>query len=470
MRLFFLSWLLAGVLAQPAALADQGAALLPDQRADVPADLDRYTIVAQLDLAANTLTGTQELAFVNQIRDGLDHIYLALYPNLPDIGGRTEVTAVQVDGRDAALIYEQRRYALRVALPAPLALGATADVTMRFTTRVPVDAARRAYGAFNREPMQINLATAYPILAPLRDGTWLSTAPSPKGDFVTSATALYDVTLDAPADWALATTGTQVETRSADGRQITRFVSGPQREFAIVASRHQSASVEVGGTRITSYFRAEHAAGGQLALQVAADALRVFNTQFGQYPFTELDVVEIGARKFYGVEYPGLIMIDAGLYTGKNGELTRTVAHEVGHQWWYGLVGNDTQREPWLDEGPTTYMQVVYFEGIGQPEAAARELAQFRADYRRIQGTAADRPLRRSVLGLGRSYYTVAYAKGALFLQAVREQVGDAAFYEGLRSYYRANRFGTGTTDELLTSFAQSCGCSIAKLAANWVG
>ena len=53
---------------------------------------------------------------------------------------------------------------------------------------------------------------------------------------------------------------------------------------------------------------------------------------YGRYPLAELDVIEVAARTFLGVEYPGLVMIEQGLYEDGNG-LAITVAHEVAHQW-----------------------------------------------------------------------------------------------------------------------------------------
>src|SRR5262249_19830376 len=151
----------------------------------------------------------------------------------------------------------------------------------------------------------------------------------------------YDVTLAAPADWSLATTGVVINRQLDGGRQTIRIVSGPQRDFMISATQLQVTSVDVEGTRINSYSRPEHAQGGAIALQAAADALRAFNKRYGRYPLAELDVVEVAARTFLGVEYPGLIMIEQGLYGGDG--LDITVAHEVSHQWWYSQVGNDVQ-------------------------------------------------------------------------------------------------------------------------------
>ncbi len=102
---------------------------------------------------------------------------------------------------------------------------------------------------------------------------------------------------------------------------------------------------------------------GVAAVEVAAGALEVYNQQFGAYPYKELDVVEGPMRNALGVEYPGIVMIGASLYNApEKPEFEVTVAHEVAHQWWYNVVGNNVFDEPWLDEALTTYSSSLFYE------------------------------------------------------------------------------------------------------------
>jgi len=286
---------------------------------------------------------------------------------------------------------------------------------------------------------------------------------------VTSDTALYDVTLTIPATWTAVTTGVAIERSASGSAQTIRFVSGPQRDFTIVLTRFPSISTDVDGTRITSYYRPEHAEGGRMALDAAARALRAFNRRFGPYPLAELDIVSIDARKFLGVEYPGLIMIDRGLYTGEREGLEIIVAHEVAHQWWYSLVGNDVQAEAWLDEGLTSFSQVVYQEETHGAIAAERELDGFRAIYQRAQQAGRDAPLKRPVSALRGNYTAIAYAKGALFFQALRQRIGEAAFDRFLRDYYATFRYRVASSEDVRLIAGQACNCTIDDLYYDWV-
>ncbi|HEX9372077.1 MAG TPA: hypothetical protein VF897_13770, partial [Roseiflexaceae bacterium] len=265
---------------------DQAAALLPGFAGDLgrAGEWNRYTISAAIDPAARTIAGGLRLEYTNRDSVALDRLYFHLYPNLPDFGGRLAAANLAVDGTPVELVYEAGRFLLRVNLPHPLAPGASATVTMDFSTAAPENASRNRYGAFNKESGVLSLASSYPTVAIVRRGDWDLGRPDPQGDFVNSETALYDVTLTAPPDWPLATTGVAVASQPGDGgRQTQRFVSGPQRDFMIVATQLARESAMVDGTRINSYYRPEQASRGQAALQAAAGALRAFNKRFGAY-------------------------------------------------------------------------------------------------------------------------------------------------------------------------------------------
>jgi aminopeptidase N len=83
-------------------------------------------------------------------------------------------------------------------------------------------------------------------------------------------------------------------------------------------------------------------------LTAAQQSVATFSASFGTYPYPELDVVLGAFPDFGGMEYPTIIFSEVDKWT---------VAHEVAHQWWYGLVGNDQYAEPWLDESLATWSE-----------------------------------------------------------------------------------------------------------------
>lgn len=448
----------------------QAAALRPEFVGDLArqGEWNRYTISAEADPAAHTLRGQLRLEYTNRDSAALDRLYFHLYPNLPDFGGRLDIQRVAVDGAPGEIVYETRRYLLRVDLPQPLAPSATTAVTLDWATTTPRNAGARLYGAFNSENGLLTLASAYPIVAIVRGGQWDIGWPDPKGDFVNSETALYDVTLRAPTDWSVVSTGVVTVRRDDAGTQRLHIVSGPQRDFTLALAQFQLASADVEGTRINSYFRAANAAGGQAALEAASNALRVFNKRYGPYPLRELDVVEIPANTFLGVEYPGMVMIADSLYDSGNG-IELTVAHEVGHQWWFSQVGNDVQTASWLDEALASYSQIVYQEEMRGPAAAEQELNGFRERYQRTLALGRDAPAQQPNSAFTNNYVLLVYGKAVLFFQAMRQQIGDVAFDRFLHNYYAANRYRYVTGADLVRAANQACSCDVQPLYDDWI-
>lgn len=195
------------------------------------------------------------------------------------------------------------------------------------------------------------------------------------------------------------------------------------------------------------------------------------------------------------MEYAGLITISSGLFNpmdfsdmeifkslkGLSEEAQKvdlmkdvlefTVAHEVAHQWWHGLVGSDAKRHPFIDESLTNYSTILYFEEMyGKTEAKKQEYMQLELVYQiyRISGgkdmavdQAADQ------FSDSMQYGSIVYAKGPLFYRALRKKMGDQAFFKMLRSYYENNRFGFSTPDTLTTAIRSGADDSSSKITSS---
>jgi hypothetical protein len=457
----------------PLNLADQGAALLPDFAGDLgSADRwDRYSISVSLDPKGLRASGSMRLDVTNRTGAPLAELYFHLYPNHSDFGGGLRVDDVRVDGQPVDASVSAGNVVLKVPLVQPLAPGASTSVTMGFVARSQRNASASAYGAFNQEAGVWALATFYPVLVPFKDGGWLLGPISSRGDIAVTDTALYEVRVDAPDGWDLATTGARVSVEPGEaGRRTERFVSGPQRDFLLTALQGLEQAIgSVGGTRIVVHYQAGNAAAGARALETAEQSLRIYNDRFGRYPLAELDIVQAALTNFLGVEYPGIVLIEQRLYRGGGGLVT-TVAHEVAHQWWYSQVGSDSQARPWIDEGLASYAQIVYREGIGDGPGAEAELQDFRDTLLRARAAGRDGVSARPSAAFQGNYLALVYAKPALFLQALRQQLGDDTFFRGLQGYYAAMRYGDDASGvNLVAGFQDACGCQIQDLFDAWI-
>jgi hypothetical protein len=466
-------------------VAAQATALLPAHHTDLEraSEWHQYAIVATLNPSTATISGTARVLARNHTSTPLHQLYFHLYPNHPDFGsGSLWVDDhVLVDEQPVAVHTEQDDTLLRLDLPGPLVPGESATVEMAFRAHTPQNSSRRAYGAFNQQDGVWALASFYPVLAYVTDAGWDRRAISSRGDLAVTATALYDVRLDVPAGWHLVTTGVRVGDGSNGasdgpgssehtGYRRERFVSGPQRDFFVAAVQGlEQSSTVVDGTRVTTWYQPGNHTSGQESLQVAAQALQIFNTAYGAYPYTELDVVQAALTTFLGVEYPGVVLMEQGLYVGNATNLETILAHEVSHQWWYNVVGNDVQSEAWLDEGLASFSQIIYYEAQGDQAQAASEVQHFRRQYQRAVNNNLDGPLNRPSGEFRGSYFSLVYAKSALFFVALRDALGDEIFSQFLQDYYRTYRYQQATGSDLIASVEETCGCNVHDLYTTWV-
>jgi aminopeptidase N len=135
-----------------------------------------------------------------------------------------------------------------------------------------------------------------------------------------------------------------------------------------------------------------------------------------------------------GMEFDGLYFLSRGFYNlydgSPKGYLTMIAVHETAHQWWYTLVANDQAMEPWLDESLCTYSELLFFENT-YPDLIDWWW-NYRVNFYNPQGW-INQPVY-EYHGFV-PYRDAVYLRGALFVQALRNQVGDETFFSFLSTY-----------------------------------
>lgn len=438
---------------------------------DVP-DATRYFIrVTLVPGETPTLTGVERVRYTNTETVPLDALYFRLYPNLPGYGGRMTVERVMLNGALVETALEAKDSVLRVPLDPPLVSGDVVDLTLWFRDTLPTDTSA-GYGLFAFADGVYALAGFYPTIPVYDDEGWNVEVAPPYGDATYTDVAFYQVHLTVPADLTVVASGSTLQTLdNDDGTRTWVAVGGPMRDFYVAMSADYGViSEEVDGTLVNSYYRSAQAEGGQRALQYAANALRLFSEEFGPYPYTELDVVATPTNAG-GIEYPGAVVVAQGLYDQPGGFFELATAHEVAHQWWYGLVGNDQLDEPWLDESLTNYSAYLYYEGTaGQAQADVIKQRVFEAPYHAAQEAGQDRAVAGPVASFSEGNYgAIVYGKGPLFFDAVRAKLGDDTFFASLRAYLKAHRYGIAYPDDLIAAFDDTSGQKIDGLYDFWI-
>jgi aminopeptidase N len=186
-------------------------------------------------------------------------------------------------------------------------------------------------------------------------------------------------------------------------------------------------------------------------------------------------VVESPLRNALGVEYPGIMMIGASLYKApEKPDFEVTVAHEVAHQWWYNVVGNNVFDEPWLDEALATYSSSLFYEFDRGPGYVQGLQSYWQERYDKLLRESGDDVISADLkhfesLAKPSIYGGIVYIKGALFFKALRQEIGDQAFFQALRDYYQSRYFLVGHADDLLAAFEKAAGGELDGFYQKWL-
>jgi hypothetical protein len=473
----------------PASAVPELPAIKPHLRDEIAAAMPQGMPVYELGITfpahgdpGRTLRGTMTLTYTNTTGEDIASLPFRLYANGPDPQhDALTIEEVTIDGSPAEPEMSVDNSVVTVPLPAVMTPGETTSVSMRFTTNVPLDA-REHYGIFNRSGRTGTWALAhwYPVLAGRDpDSGWMLDPPSQNGDPIFSDAGMYRVTVTAPQDVQIITSGVQQSSEMPDdATRSTTFTAAPSRDFTILADDDmESVTREVAGTTVTSWYEPGHDEAGNAVADWAAQSLTVFNELLGEYPYRELYLAEVEVFGAAGVEFPQLIYMGSDYYDRQvnreePGSFEFTVAHEVVHQWFYGMVGNHQYDHAFIDEGLTNYLSAqVYFERVYDAEAAARISGSYlEAPYESAVGSGDDEIVDTPTddFSSSRGYVLAAYSKSPLGFAAIRETMGDDAFFGALQAYVREFRFRVATPPDLLAAFRAATDQDVQAVWTQW--
>lgn len=429
-----------------------------------------YTIVGSVNPSSRTLTATQTVRYTNRTTSTLATLGIRLFANLTDVGGSTTIRTLTIDGKSVAPTYGPQRYFVTIPLSTGILPGKSVTIQLAFTTIAPTNADTDLFGTLVSDGTTLAMPYAYPMLGMLRNGVWDAAIPDSTGDIVTSEVALFDVTLSGPSKgYTFVSTGTTIRTTVTGITQTVRIASGLQRDFAFALTKLMKKSQTVAGTTINVYGPASRASATTAALAAAVAAVPIFNTRIGQYPYNELDIISIDAGSFWGIEFPGFVLIEQLQYT-TSADFEHLIVHEVGHQWFYNVIGNDVQRDAFVDEGLTNYTELLYDEARKRPTAAANTITYWRDDVASLRAAGQDAAVDQPISAMSDDQYsTLSYSKTALYIHAVRQRIGEAAFGAALKSYYSTKKYQVVDGTAFRNVAAVACKCSLHTLYTTWI-
>ena len=248
---------------------------------------------------------------------------------------------------------------LTVALPQPVAAGQTRELEITWTSKIPRTFARTGFcGNY------FFIAQWFPKIGVLQPGGTWNCHQFHAGTEFFSDYGVYDVRMTVPRGWLLGATGLQQEIQqNPDGTSTHRYHESDVHDFVWTTSpdyREADSKFDHPGLKpvdIRLLYQPEHVGQVDRHLRATEVALQYYGTWYGQYPYGHITVIDpawgSGAG---GMEYPTLFTCGTRVLNPMGGGSPEGVTvHEAGHQFWYGMVGNNEFEDAWLDEGLNTF-------------------------------------------------------------------------------------------------------------------
>ena len=211
----------------------------------------------------------------------------------------------------------------------------------------------------------------------------------------------------------------------------------------------------------------------------AAPAVAFFSETVAPYPYEKLGLI-IGATKYGGMENSSAIVFTSTLFDQHSGEpisarfgiptrIESVVAHEIAHQWFGDSVTESTWADLWLSEGFATYFAGLFIEKYDGEEAFRAYMRSAAERYFAYENQHRSPIHDTETLDLNQLLNPNNYEKGAWVLHMLRKQLGDDAFFKGLRDYYQAHHEANATTEDLREALEKASRQNLREFFARWV-
>jgi hypothetical protein len=481
-----------------------------------------YSIDVALDDKAHTLSGREELAYTNHSPQALTFIWFHLWPNaykdnstafarqqLRD-GKRTFQFApaqdrgfidgldFKVNGQAAKLEFDpQNADIAKLVLPQPLAPGASATISTPFRVKIPA-----SFSRFGHVGQSYQITQWYPKPAVLDRRGWHPIPYLDQGEFY-SEYGSFDVTITLPTNYvvgatgelqnpderarmdALAATAAAKKTAKDFGSDLSfptsdattktlRYKQDRVHDFAWFADKRfnvlKSGVTLPSGRAVTSWvlFTNKEADKWIKGLQDVNDALTYYSRWVGEYPYSAATAVDGALSAGSGMEYPMVTVT-----------MPSAIVHEVGHNWFYGILGSNERDFPWMDEGVNTYVEQRVSALDTLPAKGFQNLTKLPAGVKNTFGLEnlpaaaldqvpyqmlASRNLDQPVQGPTSAGYTTlnyaatVYQKTGSLLKYLAGYLGQDKFDAAMHLYYERWQFKHPYPEDMQAVFEESTG------------
>ncbi|MDP5274675.1 M1 family metallopeptidase [Chengkuizengella axinellae] len=442
-----------------------------------------YNIDVELDDKENQLIGSQTLTWVNPGKKPVQELFFHLYPNafqskktsfIVESGGSLRDDNMKKNSYGEMMIHKlwtnngkelsQNTYFIRpddgnphdftlmgVKLPEPVLPGKQITLNMTFSVQMPYVFARMGYVEdFFMAGQWFPKVAVYELkgMRGREDEGWNLHQYHGNSEFYANF-GTYDVLIKVPSKYIVAGSGTLAGMHESDNMKTYHFRAADVHDFAWSASPHFIVEEEVfhlenaNNVKIKLYLDPLHSELKRRYFYAAKAALENFTKWYGDYPYDTLSIVvpPQGGNGAGGMEYPTLVTAWAAADKEPDSSLERVIIHEIGHQYWYGMVASNEFEEAWLDEGFTSYAE----DKVMEKEYGIRSKTYFEASY--ITSPAA---LKQNAWDYKykNEYAQNVYVRGKLVLNDIENIIGKNQMDHVLKTYFQQWKFKHPSTED----------------------
>ena len=299
-----------------------------------------------------------------------------------------------------------------------------------------------------------------------------------------SAKATVTFNITAPAGQEVVANGRldHVET-TATGQRTWTFSEGvPIPPYCMIIGVGQFATANLGQkpTQISYYVpRSER----ELAVKgflPAMPSVEFFTEKVAPYPYEKLALI-VGATRFGGMENSSAIVFTSTLFKrNSSAGMSKTyptvpfgnvtlIAHEIAHQWFGDSVTESTWADLWLSEGFATYFAGLFVQRYESEEAFQRYMRNAATSVFEYEKKKRVPIFDRDTESLMELLNPNNYQKGAWVLHMLRSNLGDDAFFRGIRAYYESHKNSVASTEDLRTALEKTSGKDLRAFFTRWV-
>jgi aminopeptidase N len=285
--------------------------------------------------------------------------------------------------------------------------------------------------------------------------------------------AAVDFIVTAPAHYQVISNGIKTaDTITGNHEKRTHYTESTPLSTKIMVIGVADFAVQEAGTvngiPVSSWVYPEEKDKGFYDYALAVDILPFFIKNVGAYAFKKLANVE-STTMFGGMENASAIFYsDEASITGTR-KSESLLAHEIAHQWFGDMATEADWSHLWLSEGFATYMTILYFEHKYGSDTAKKMLMKDREKVIEFAKKSLRPVVDSSVTNYMELLNVNSYQKGSWVLHMLRKTLGDAAFWKGIRTYYKNLAGDNATTDDLRIQMESATATTLKDFFDQWL-